>query len=168
MGIRETINKKRGWSIAAAAAILAIAGVILARTFWPEPKPQLDRAYYTDDDGQSYFEDSMYLVPPFDHGGKTAVRAMVYRRGYSGYVAYEQRFKADIKKKLDDAVAEAAKQGKPPSSVALFNSAEVGLYGTEVKQANSSSPWVTRLSDAGNKVMDVRNSDGSLVEMLVP
>jgi hypothetical protein len=51
------------------------------------------RAYFSDDDGATYFVDSFLKPYPFDHNGNPAYRACVYRVGHgTPYVAYLERY----------------------------------------------------------------------------
>lgn len=44
----------------------------------------MSRVYFSDDEGKSYFADDMDKTFPFDHDGKQAYRAYVYRCDESG------------------------------------------------------------------------------------
>lgn len=128
----------------------------------------INSAYYTDDDGQTFFVDSVYRVPPFDHNGKTAVRAMrmTYDDGKKDFVAYLQRFTAPVKKKLDAACAAATAAGKPLSTVREFFSQDVFLNGLEVKKAGPGGTWVPRRSSEGIDIMNTPSPDGSAKEAI--
>ncbi len=43
-----------------------------------KPKYSVQGVLYSDDDGKTWFADSVYRVAPFDHNGKTAVAAQIY------------------------------------------------------------------------------------------
>jgi hypothetical protein len=86
VGIRETLNEKPAIAYGGFGVLLLIAMVILffymrSGTTGPivAPKPVGDQAYYSDDDGKNWFPDAIQKATPFPHGGKDAVRAMVYR-----------------------------------------------------------------------------------------
>src|SRR5450755_960219 len=92
--IRDKLNdKKVGFGVA--AAMLLLAGCILTYYFISHAteKPNVNTAYYSDDDGQTYFVDSLYKFPPFDHGGKTAVQAILAESNGHKFVGYLKRFK---------------------------------------------------------------------------
>ena len=78
MGIREKLKEKPAVTACIAAVFLAIAVGILIWSYWPEKKADLSKAYYSDDDGKTWFAESAFLVTPFQHNGKTAVVAQVY------------------------------------------------------------------------------------------
>jgi hypothetical protein len=156
MGVRETLNKKKSLGIGLAAIFLLGAAFLLTYTEWPQHHFSGHTAFYSDDDGQTWFIDSVYRTTPFDHNGKQAVRAMIYScdHGNTKFCAYLLRHKASDKKRLDDALAEATREGKPPSSITLFG--DQGIQnGMEIKQPGSGHPWVSILGPQG---LDVTNA----------
>src|SRR5262245_26007153 len=94
MGIREKLKEKPAVSVAVAILFVLAAGALLARTYWPEKKADLLQAYYSDDDGQTWFADSIFQVPPFSHAGRVAVLAQVYTYagGSKKFCAYLTQF----------------------------------------------------------------------------
>ena len=153
-----------------AVVIFLVAGTVAFFSLRPTPKVIIDNAYYTDDEGKSYFTDTIYRVPPFDHDGKTAVRAMVftYDNGNKEYVAYEMRYTDEWKKKLDAACAQAVKDGRALSSVQEFYSRDLADHGWEVHQPGSASAWVSRTGPQALNVMNQPSPDGSQREADVP
>lgn len=166
MGVRETLNQKKSVGVVLAVVFLLAAAGILVYTQWPEHHFSGKTAFYSDDDGQTWFIDSVYKATPFDHNGKPAVRAIIYSydSGSKRFCAYLMRDKASDKKLLDDAVAQAATQDKPPSSVTLFDDKRI-LNEMEIKEPGPGHNWVGILSQAG---MDATNdslaqhADGTL------
>ena len=86
MGIRETLNEKPAIGIGIAVGIVVIAGVILiwqfsggSRTTQLTAPVQGDQAYFSDDDGKTFFADDLKKPTPFKHAGKDAYRAHVYK-----------------------------------------------------------------------------------------
>jgi len=156
MGVREAINTKKSFGIGFSVLLMLIAGSIIAYTQWPQHRPKGDKAFYSDDDGQTYYKDSIYLVPPCDHNGKTTVRAVVYSYdgGHEQFCAFLQRYTQDAKKRIDDAVADAARQGKPPSTVALFNDLGIFRSGLEIKLPGAGHPWVPSQGPDATAVMN--------------
>lgn len=76
-------------------AIFAVCILILIFS-WRRSMPQaaeVPDAYYSDDDGATYFGDIANRIPPFDHQGKAAVSADVYRRtDGTAFVGYLERY----------------------------------------------------------------------------
>ena len=123
MGIREWANKNQKQATLAASGIVLLGiGVIVyevlaSRQRYPTDVPD---AYYSVDDGQSYFVSKGSNVAPFDYGGKAAVRAYVFATaGGKKFVGLLERYTAANKKLLD--------QGKPLT-------AEMVRFGREVKR----------------------------------
>lgn len=167
MGIREAINKhpKTGISILAA---LILGGVVFAAVNLKSSMPErATKAFYTADDGKTWFVDSIDRIPPFDQGGKTAVRAEVFVCSNDGkqFVGYMERYSADFKKRLDESAAAVA-AGRPASLTR--NSAEVAMRGTEVKRPGDPN-WVSGTDLIGkNKVTRVSCPSGGMIDSVEP
>jgi hypothetical protein len=83
------------------AALVILYGFISSRSGNIQGNP--NQAFYSDDDGQTYFKDSAFHFPPFDHNGKTANGALVYDDGNHKFVAYLYRFTPQAAKALQAA-----------------------------------------------------------------
>jgi hypothetical protein len=154
MGVREALNKNKFAGVGVAVLFLVAASAFLAYTEWPQHHFNGRTMFYSDDDGQSWFIDSAYRATPFDHNGKQAVRAVIYscNHGKTRFCAYLMENSADDKKQLDAAVADAAKNGQPPSSVNLFGS--LGIQNDMlVKEPGAGHSWVPALGPAGQQVV---------------
>jgi len=109
-GLRGAINRH---PLVSGGVVLVVAIASLSLALKPAPKPQ---AYFTVDDGQTFFE-APAQVPPFTYHGREAVRAVVYScdGGKTKFVAYLLRHPPEEK-----AAAEAIlKRGgrMPPGEV---------------------------------------------------
>ena len=79
MGIRETLNKNPGITTGATAGIILLAvGFIIYQLSGGGTPSVATKAYFTIDDGKTWFSDDINKVPPFDKDGKQAVKAYVY------------------------------------------------------------------------------------------
>ena len=109
MGIRQTINEKPQITMAVTGAIILIALLYIAvHTFGGGPASHAVKplAFFSDDDGQTYFVDDGVKIPPFDHNGKQAYKAMVYRcEGGKPFVAYLQRCNDEQRAQFEAAAA---------------------------------------------------------------
>jgi hypothetical protein len=67
-----------------------------------EPEGPPTRAYFTTDDGATYFSDSIHLAPPFTKDGKVVLRAFVFK-GSSGnpWVQYLGRYTPSAKANIE-------------------------------------------------------------------
>jgi len=93
-GVRERLRSRQGLVIVAVLALSAYAVWTLVQQAHSGP-PDQSTSYYSVDDGQSYFSDSASKLPPYDYGGKQAVRAHVFDCDGDHYVAYLTRYTAD-------------------------------------------------------------------------
>jgi hypothetical protein len=156
-GVREWLNKHPGLALGltagvALAAILAIVVQVMAsRKKYPEGLPS---AYYSVDDGQSYFVAGMENVPPFQHDGKEAVRAHVFKCGNGKpFVGYLERYTPEAHK----AVVE--KRATPQHQIS----------GRELKRPGANNAWVTTKDQkASIAIADVRCPDGGSPEPIEP
>ena len=78
MGIRESLNKnpKLTTGVALGVAVLAVGAMALRLS--GRGAGAVAPAFYTVDDGATWFEDDGEKLPPFQHEGKEAVRAHVF------------------------------------------------------------------------------------------
>jgi hypothetical protein len=80
MGVRETINETKGLGIGVAAAAMIIAiGLLAYQLNGGGGQGAAKQAFFTDDDGKTFFKDDIEKLSPFDHNGKKAYRADVLR-----------------------------------------------------------------------------------------
>lgn len=147
MGIREKINDSRLGTIVGIGLLVA-AAVILTLYFWPGgPHINYRQSYYSDDDGKTYFEDSIYKFAPWDHNGKTADIAVVYEDAHNNkFVGYLKRYTPDALKQLQNVYTDTSAKGSPAqvqeAVLTLMQSPLIAMSGTEVKLPGSSSSWV--------------------------
>jgi hypothetical protein len=105
--IRETINEHQGAVIGGTIVVLVLAGVVLLFSLRRGESRGLlagtGKAFFSDDDGASYFVDSRERIPPFEHNGKQAVGARVYTcdGGQTKFVGYLERYTPPGKQKME-------------------------------------------------------------------
>ena len=107
MSLRDSLEKKPGLGIGVGLALASVAAVaIYVQVRSDRPPTHSAQAFFSDDDGATYFADSFYKLPPFDHNGRPAVRAYVFATP-SGqkFVGFLQRFKPDVLKTMRDEYA---------------------------------------------------------------
>ena len=163
MGIRETLNQNQNLTIGAVAAIIIL---ILALTFWPSRNTPggsnaVTKNFYSIDDGKSWFPDDAKKIPPFDHNGKQAVSANVYKCDGKTFVNHLTRYTPDAKKKME-ALAVKAVANDPTATESIQ------LTGLEVKRPGDAD-WV-RSSEAAkyNEVIKPHCKDVENLEQLRP
>lgn len=118
MGLRETLNAKPAITTGATVGLIVIAIVVIVWQILPSRDGGagaggVRKAYYSDDDGKTWFEDDLYKVTPFkSKNGKDAVRAHVFKIGDNKpFVQFLERFKPEVKEKLEKQVADPANKG---------------------------------------------------------
>lgn len=160
MGIRETLNKNPGITTGATAGIIILAvGFILWQSgMFGDSSGIATEAYYTVDDGATWFEDDINKVPPFDKGGKQAVRAYVYEcPGGKPFVSHLERYTPAGKKAM-----EAAQKANDPNNPVVME--DVMMTGLEVKEAGTGDKgWVQQgAGAAAAKIMELKCPDGKV------
>jgi len=162
MSIRESINKRPG--IVVAVAILALIAAVAfslhstQHKAWPDP---ITQAFYSNDDGKSYFVDALGKPFPFDHDGSPACRAYVYRCGNSGnpFVGYLAR--------------QTGRDNSPIPSASTGDAVHAGAQravssgGVEVKRPGDQN-WVPLESAEGTAIVDVNCPDGGRPLAVLP
>jgi hypothetical protein len=163
VGIRETINEKPGIAAGITAALILLVAVFAYYTMSGGGSaggggtvPM--QAFYSDDDGKTYFADDEAKVAPFDRGGgKVAVRARVYKCGGKTFVNHLERYTAEAKKRLE------ASRGASDSAINIEASA-----GLEVKSPGAGE-WVRMSDPRAAKIVQPKCPDGgSDLEIVTP
>jgi hypothetical protein len=164
MATDTTVTKKKKlWLTGAAAALVLVAAYFLFSQVRPPKQANLNLAYYSDDDGQSWFSDSNLLIPPFDHNGKQAVSAQVYTYagGSKKFCAYLLKYTPSAKVRLDEQVAESRQKNDSGASLTLFLDNAFLQSGTQVKLPGPNNPWVTLSDPKSNAIVTVKSPDGT-------
>jgi hypothetical protein len=111
VGIRETLNENRSITVGAMIGIIVLAIIWILWYSMGSSTPgggsaSAFKAYYTDDDGKTWFADDTNKTPPFDHNGKKAVFCYVYKCGENGkpFAAYLERYTEAGKKIREDMI----------------------------------------------------------------
>ena len=164
MGIRDTLKQRK--SLAATAAVVMIVGAAIAiyvqaRDF----SSGAGKAFFTIDDGKTWFVDKNTRLAPFEKDGKQAVRAHVFECNGERVVGYLSCYRPEALKALEDAMAAKA-QGKPPPNVQAL--AAVGSTGLLVKRPGAPG-WISQLDAAAATAVRIfRCPDGSEPEEIEP
>ena len=155
MGLRERMNENPSLTTGVTVAIIVVAiALILYQAFSGGGGGDLgtpNKAWYSTDDGASYFSDDINLVPPYKKDGKEAVRVYVYQcKGGKPFVAWLERYTPEAKKRVEQMLAKAA----PPM-------AEESGAGIEVKKPGAGNPWVKLLDEKAASVRNPTCPDGA-------
>jgi hypothetical protein len=132
-----------------ATIVIAVSVVALSLRSGPgirstEPLGNLE--FYSDDDGASFFVDDVKELTPFEHEGKSAVRAYVYRcAGEAPFVGYLQR-QTDHGRQ---------QKGVTNNTGSRPTVADPAIF--EVKKPGDRHPWVPADPRHFAQVLDVMN-----------
>lgn len=163
MGIRESLNENPK---IVTGVTIALVVIILAWLLWPggdggsgPGSSGTSQVFYSDDDGKTWFPDDLTKVPPFDRGGKQAVRARVYRAGGKEFVSHLERYTPAGQKKM----AELMTKGRGMRDPTLFE--QVQHDGMEIK-APGDKEW-TKMSNmaAAQKIITPKPPAGASGEL---
>ena len=156
MSVREMIDKHRGWANSAAIVMVVTAIALIVTNARSGGMPQVKYAFYSDDDGQSYFRDDINKLFPFDHNGKQAYRAYVFQSGGGKpFVGYLER--------IDDRAAAKLQtlQSQPQTPDLVMQMDLVRTAGLEARTPGSTR-WLPENSPAFNSMVNgLKGPDGS-------
>ncbi len=168
MGIRETINKNPQLAMGVGGGVLLLGLLMLIWQLLPTRAPvaRPGLAYFTVDDGQSYFPAEGWNIPPFKDpkSGKEAVRAHVYQCGENGapFVAWMERYKPEAKTAMDRFYQDSSNRSKFPPEFSQDSAREYKL-----KKPNGQwKPWSNEMFTATQ--ISCRDGSGMAVEITPP
>lgn len=152
MGLREKLNHPAAVAVVVAMLCLILVVLWLRRDSDAAEHVVLNKAYFSVDDGATFFVDDANKLPPFDHQGKPAYRCMVYTTDGSTtkYVGYLLRYPEDTKQKFEAAVSSRDEGASMRQGMVLSASAEVKVPG----QAD----WINISSPAAVAIMNPKGS----------
>jgi hypothetical protein len=166
MFLREKLGEKNKLSMIAAVLFILLAVAVLAYTYWPAPKAKLGQAYFSDDDGQSWFAADTTKLAPFDHNGKQALMAEIftYDNGSKKFCGYLEKYTPEAKAKLEAALAQAKANGQTASSVGLFHDPAFMQSAVLLKKPGAGNAWMSYSDPKVGDVLNVHSPDGSAVD----
>lgn len=162
MGIRETLNQNPGITTGVTAGIIVLALVVIVWQLAGSGGPSIPtKAYYTVDDGATWFADDINKIPPFDHNGKPAYRVHLFRCGGGDpFVTHLERYTPAAQKRL-----EQARAAGPEADPSVYE--EVAMSGIEVKKPGTGDKgWVRQSNyEAASEIMSPICPDGTTNEI---
>lgn len=162
MSVRTTLQRYSGIATVAALVVIVAAGYFVYSQMKGTNAARIpDSAYYTVDDGATFFVDTNKHLPPFDKEGKQAVRAHVFDCGGKQFVGFVSRFRPEAKALLEKH-REALKTATsaPPTMGAAI---DAGRNGWEHKKKGETT-WTKGLPPATFKM---KCDDGTEAKALV-
>jgi hypothetical protein len=168
VGIRETLNKNPGLTTGVTAGIILLALVFI---IWQAGGGGgvggggMAKAFFSNDDGASFFEADATLVPPFQHDGKTAVRAHVYTcdDGATKKVAYLEKFTDKAKEMMEKM------RGGDVSDQQFMAMEEIQMTGILVKAPGTGDKgWVPQIHQSAGQIVTPKCPEGSQIRWVMP
>ena len=158
MGVREWIDKNQQAATVGSGAVAVLAVGLIIYQLLPQ-RPET-KAWYTTDDGKTWFKDSNRLVPPFQKDGKEAVLARVYECEGREFVAYMERYRPGPAKKMREfrAKEDAGEAVDDPG---------IGLGSVEYKRPGPNEKWTAELHHMTD-MMQVNCKDGNPAPIVFP
>jgi hypothetical protein len=166
--LREYIEAHR-WIFGASAAV---GMMLIAVLYWRwNTRPNdvtrsLTLAWYTADDGKTWYSDDKSLTPPFDRDGKTSVRAFVFTcdEDKHEFVGYLERYTPEAKQAIENSLT-AVKTEKEPPPAGLFDT--LAKTGIEVKRPGDST-WINVSSPKAASIRKVACPAGQTLQPVYP
>jgi hypothetical protein len=158
MELRKTFSEKPAIAAGVGGGLLLIALVCIGwQLRGPTAPDGRTSAFFSVDDGKTWFKDDVSKLAPFDVGGKEAVRAHVFRSA-SGkeFVNHLERLKSDAKRVLEE-----AKKKTSTSSLSSQSAVQdARMNGREVKRPGDAK-WISTVNprEAG-QILTVNCPDG--------
>src|SRR4051812_30098576 len=162
MGIRESLNKYP--AIAGVGAAIVVAASVAFGAYFARqptgPRPVGEgMAYFSTDDGKTWFADLASKPSPFQKDGKRAFRVYVWRcRGGAPFVSHLQRAASAAEVPADDtggrgAPASAAARRTPPPLMGAI---------VEVKRPGTGDVgWTSATTAEGESIIQPHCPDGT-------
>jgi len=121
------------------------------------------RDFFSDDDGTTWFVDDGTKLAPFDHNGKQAVLAKVFKCGDGKmFVGYLEKLSDDVKERVESARAAG------PAHGGISKADPTGFNGLMMKKPHASE-WIKSNDPAADDVRKVTCPDGGTdLEPVVP
>jgi len=140
--------------VAVVAIVLAMGAILYSQRGDVTYKPA--QAYFTVDDGRTYFTDDLTKLPPYEHDGQEAVQCYLFRCGQSRFIGYLMKLPPQVKQEME---AYAAAGREYP-----------GLNPMALVKKPSDKEWQTVGSAAGAALMRVHcpNQPNEMAELVLP
>jgi len=153
MGLRETINKNQPLAIGLCSVFIILGSVLVIRSTSSGIPARLKQAYYSDDDGKTFFADDVNKIYPFDHNGKTAYKAYVYEGGDG------QPFVGYLERLTDSARQRIAELQQNPDGTTEGQVLTIYATGTQIKLPGDTR-WISPNTTEAERILQVKSPSG--------
>lgn len=178
MSLREKMNQNPGIVTGAAVAAIVVCLVFIAYQFiGPSvelPPPPSDKAYFTIDEGKTFYEDADDKVPPYTKDGKQAYKAAVFRCGEGTPKAYWiERYPTSVHaelKKIHDAYKAAKSEPQKLMNARMDRDdavQRIAVKSLEARLVNSTT-WVRRYDPKVSQQFYPKCPDGNIADEVLP
>ena len=169
LGLREILNRYTRASIGGVCAVLLVT-VVFGYSQMKPGKLSAPSAYFSADDGKTFYADDSTIVAPFESHGQPVYGAQVFEcadgKRFVGYL--ERAVSPEAKKIVEEgrrAAAEAFVQHPTAGPGAeLMNSIRAQL---EIKKPGETK-WVPANSPEADRIYAVKCADGSVPSPAIP
>jgi hypothetical protein len=174
MSTRSFLEERAGALKLIVIVILAIAVFAVAFQLKGEPgtgtERALDKAWFTIDDGRTWFADDARKCAPFEVQGKTAYRVYVFTHdgGRTRFAGFLERYTPDAKKALEELEDSPSKGDRKRTGKASMGSLRdaVETSGKEVKTPKTGDAGWTKIADPkAIEIVTVKAPDGSAAQL---
>lgn len=171
MGIRDAMNQHPSVTVGAVAGLLIVTVTMLTIQLWSPPAARPPRsAFFSDDNGVTFFADDWLQIAPFEHNGKQAVAAHVFEPK-SG-----QRFVGYLERSRDDAAKTSIMDARKTLYATLNGQIVASPDTTQIENIRENSQvkrptdteWVPANSPEAARVYDLKPTDGEYPAEVYP
>lgn len=163
MSLREAINRRPAVAKALALSLLFVATALIVYQLRADAgarREPITEAFYSVDDGATYFADDVNKVSGFDHAGRPAYRAYVFRNGDGEpFVGYLERYAPEVRAELVKRTAEAGAAAPGAAGVPARAQTKALVKARQVKKPGDAD-WVAADDPQVSRVLAIRAPDG--------
>jgi hypothetical protein len=159
MELRKILNTNKPLVLTISFGIAIAAVTVNVLRSRSAPNLQSTKQYYTDDDGTTLFADNFGKLVPFEHHGRQAVLAQVYRTQHGQqFVGWLERCSDAGVAKIHELMPQATEGSQAQEQIQ-----QLRVQQLEVKRPGDTQ-WIRADSPAGLEIMKANSPDGSPVE----
>lgn len=157
MGLAEVHEKHPQVVMSTIIGAIVIILIVIAVQVMPSRAKNLAaQAYFTTDDGRTWFADDSTKIAPFDHNGQQAVRCYVFKTADGTKAVYLEKYSDKGKAALAQA---AASSGGTTAAGGL----DLLAHNEELVKRPSDSQWTNIANPAAAQIMTVGPDDVPVV-----
>ena len=169
MDVRDKLNQNRTLgSVIAAVLLVACVGVFLYRSGAESQSGNAPSAFFTVDDGKTWFADDSTKLAPFMKDGKPAYRVFVWTcdKGKTKFVSHLERYTDEAKSRIEQSRTQSTTARRQLDPTALRVEMTSGV---EVKRPNDAT-WIPSGTPESLKITTPHCPSGSsgTIEPVIP